>query len=196
MALFPLSAYLFTIGGLHGRWRPTVVSGARDFLGLAVGLSGVIVFGPIGGFILNLLFPRPSIPAWLALASGYGLVVMLGLPWSRKRLLVYGTDRSTLEPALERALSQLVGSVARTVRGFDAATQRVGVNIDDHEWGRMIVLDVHGVGADALADRLRPVLARELDDIRTPPRRIATLFMFLGAVAVAVPLTLAVLTRS
>ena len=50
--LIPLAMYLLYMARITRRDHPTPVSGAWDFAGLAVGLSGFIVFG--GGLLLTL----------------------------------------------------------------------------------------------------------------------------------------------
>src|SRR6187402_3974874 len=51
--LVPLSIYLQWLALITRRDRPTVLSGQWDFVGLAAGLSGFVLFG--GGLVLSLV---------------------------------------------------------------------------------------------------------------------------------------------
>ncbi|MCF0233479.1 MAG: hypothetical protein HUK22_00710, partial [Thermoguttaceae bacterium] len=46
VATFPLGLYAIALSALHGRSTPFAVDGRRDFLALALALSGVFFIGP------------------------------------------------------------------------------------------------------------------------------------------------------
>jgi hypothetical protein len=47
LALLPLAVYLLVLGGLQLSRRPLLVTGARDLVALGLGLSGIMLIGPI-----------------------------------------------------------------------------------------------------------------------------------------------------
>ncbi len=99
LAFLPLSAYFFALGIWQGGTRPRVVSGAKDFGMLAFGLGGLIAFGPLGQVAVDAVFPRPSVAAWMAVASLVGLLAMAWSLRARKRLVIYRVEADPLDHA-------------------------------------------------------------------------------------------------
>jgi len=62
VALLPLGGYLLVLGWLHLRRRPAAIPGGLDIAALAVGLSGLVLAGP-----LALLQPAVGTAPWAAL---------------------------------------------------------------------------------------------------------------------------------
>lgn len=104
VALAPLGLYLLVLGMLRLRSKPTVLSGAMDIVLLGMGLSGMMIIGP-----LELFFPRAAYSilgnwVWLLLIGLYffGLMlVALNLP---PRIIVYGLDENALRCELQKIL--------------------------------------------------------------------------------------------
>jgi hypothetical protein len=119
VCLTPIALYLYWLAGVNRRANPTVMSGAWDFTGLILGLSGFILFG--GGLLLSLLqsnvrfLMRGNFEAvraawgqdrlsWAVLALLYALVViggvMLTLKARRRTLVVYNVEPAAFEATL------------------------------------------------------------------------------------------------
>src|SRR5690348_15210852 len=95
LMVIPLSLYLYVLGIWHSGRTPRVVAGPVDLGLLAFGLSGLLIFGPIGRLWPWHARGLPGVWAWLALTA---FVVLLALPWlprSFRRLAVYNVDPET-----------------------------------------------------------------------------------------------------
>jgi hypothetical protein len=90
LALGPVAIYLFVLSGILFGRHPTVVSGARDSLALALACLGFVALGP-----LRLFMPEQSAYlgswVWLPLVALYGLGALLVVMLLRPRLVVYWT---------------------------------------------------------------------------------------------------------
>ena len=100
VAFGPLALYLLMIGLINLSRRPFLVTGARDLAALGVGVSGLLLVGPI-----ELLMPEQAAArfgwyVWLLLATMYGLTLSLAVLLSRPRLVIYNISASELRPVL------------------------------------------------------------------------------------------------
>ncbi|MEO6809297.1 MAG: hypothetical protein ABI353_09330, partial [Isosphaeraceae bacterium] len=129
LALAPLACYFFMLGVWRSGRSPRVVPGPLDFGLLAMGLGGLIAFGPIGSVLIQVIFPGPSVWAWLALAATWALLALFWLPRTARRLVVYNVEPSNLNQAVRDALIELPGSFAPTLTGFEDAEHGRGVAV-------------------------------------------------------------------
>lgn len=109
LALGPLSVYLLLLGVINLSRRPLLVTGGRDLAALGVGVSGLILIGPV-----ELLLPEDAINAyqkyvWLLLIAMYALCVSLAALIARPRLTIYNTSVEQLRPMLAAAIGGLDG---------------------------------------------------------------------------------------
>ncbi len=196
LALLPLALYC----GIMGRWqiarRPIVVTGPGDFGLLAFGLGGLIAFGPAGQFVVNSVFPRPGLPAWMAVASLVGLIAMaLAIP-TRSRLVIYQIDSEDLARSLQKALGEVVGPMNRTLQGYEQESTRRGVTVDYGPWFRCAVVQCHGDQPEHLARAIGARLIAEFRNLPVNSRRISQGLLalaglvLLGLAVVAVGLVL------
>ena len=107
IALTPITAYLFVLGMVNLRRRPTVVSGVNDAAALSVALLGLVVVGPF-----ELFMPEPAAAyfgarIWLYLLALYGLFVLLLVLNVRPRIVVYNSTNEQLRPVLARCAETL-----------------------------------------------------------------------------------------
>lgn len=107
IALSPLAAYVFLLGLVNLSSRSLVTSGGRDLAALALGLSGLMVVGP-----LELFFPESASEflgpyVWLLLLAMYALVVVFLMLILRPRLVIYNMTVDRLRPALASAVQEL-----------------------------------------------------------------------------------------
>jgi hypothetical protein len=155
--LIPLALYLMWLAQLTRRDRPVPISGAWDFAGLVLGLSGFVVFG--GGLLLTLFqsnfryWMRGNVEAlraaWIqervtwALLVGFYLVVVVGgallvLAARRRSLVVYNVEPAAFEAALAEAFDHLGRPVER--RGKLWAAGGPLCEVDAFEAGRTVTL--------------------------------------------------------
>lgn len=195
LAVGPLAGYFATLGVLQGGRRPVVVPGALDFALLAVGLGGLIVFGPLGHVLVLLLFPSPSLWAWLALASAYGLATLLGAPRSGRRLIVYNIEAAALRDVLRDALLRLPGSFSPTVRGFEDPELRRGLLVETSRL-RAGTVEAYGDAPERLIAALGPLLRDRLAAFEARPSRLAPVWFALATLTALLPFAGLLLSRS
>lgn len=186
LALLPLAGYFAVLGMLHAGQRPKVVAGPVDFGCLALGLGGLIAFGPLGELIVNAVFPKPNLPAWLAMASLVGLLAMMGASRARSRLVVYNVDGRALTDAVGRVMESVAGPVAATVHGYEDARERRGVTVEIGPrlgWG---IVSAYGEHPEALIDAIRSDLAAQLGSPRRDRSGLVVLWLTLAAATLAV----------
>lgn len=107
LALGPLTVYLLVLAWINLSRRPFLVSGARDLAALGVGVSGMLLVGPV-----ELLLPEQAIYAyrgyvWLLLVVMYSLCVSLAALLARPRLTIYNFTAERLRPFLADVMDEL-----------------------------------------------------------------------------------------
>lgn len=107
IAVGPLGVYLLLIGLLNLSRSPFITTGGRDVAALAVGISGLVVAGPMELFL-------PEVPArqfggfiWLLLLALYGLGVTLLVLLMRPRIVIYNVTADRLRPVLASVVEEL-----------------------------------------------------------------------------------------
>ncbi len=195
LALLPLAAYFFTLGIWQSGKRPRVIAGTTDFGLLAFGVGGLIAFGPVGQVVVGTVFPRPSLPAWLAVASLVGLLAMIAAIWTRKRLVVYNVEAADLDRALGQAMGDVSESTLRTVQGFEDISGRRGVTVETHRRLRVATIEAHGERPEALIQAIYPALIKRLSVVESPATRLAAIWFALSCATLTIPMSLALLAR-
>ncbi len=99
--------YFLFLAYLNGRRRPTVFSGGADLMLLAVGLSGLFLFGP-GKLLLPLNVLSYWGPvAWVLWTFFYLIVALIVVRKLRHRLVVYQCPPGELIPRLWTTVQEL-----------------------------------------------------------------------------------------
>lgn len=107
LAFGPLALYLFVIGAINLSRRPLLVTGARDLAALGVGVSGLILVGPI-----ELLLPERAAVhfgwyVWPLVGTMYALGLSLAVLLARPRLVIYNISMTEVRPVLAEAIEAL-----------------------------------------------------------------------------------------
>ena len=105
LALGPLAIYLLLLGSINFWRRPFITTGARDVAALGIGISGLVLVGPI-----ELLTPDTLPPPfdellwvfWLTIATLYFLVFSLIVLSVRPRISIYNVASDELRAVLAR----------------------------------------------------------------------------------------------
>ncbi len=167
IAFGPLAIYLTFLSLLNLGRRPQVVSGFRDTACLALGVSGLIIVGP-----MELLLPEraafhfgPYI--WLLLLVLYGLAVALFLLSMRPRLVVYNATSEELRPVLSEIVQQLDAQSRWAGEGLSLPQLGVQLYLDRHPLMRNVQLVAAGPGQDirgwvTLEKKLREALRQRV----------------------------------
>ncbi len=107
VALGPLALYLLVLGAVNLSRRPWLITGARDNAALGIGVSGMLLVGPI-----ELLHPQTAVNdlgpyVWLLSISMYALALSLVVLLSRPRLTIYNISLEELRPMLAEVIESL-----------------------------------------------------------------------------------------
>ena len=94
--------------GLVNLWRrPIVTTGAKDLAGLGIGVSGLVMVGPLELFMPTAAAIHFGQYVWLLLLALYALAVLFLVLVVRARLVVYNTGRDELRPILVEVVAEL-----------------------------------------------------------------------------------------
>jgi hypothetical protein len=107
VALGPLALYLLVLGAVNLSRRPLLVSGARDNAALGIGVSGMLLVGPV-----ELLHPQTAVNElgwfiWMLSISMYALALSLVVLLSRPRLTIYNISLEEFRPLLAEVIESL-----------------------------------------------------------------------------------------
>ncbi len=96
----PLAVYILMLAILNLSKRPFITTGARDIAALGIGISGLVIAGP-----MELFFPEGAAArfgpwVWLLLIVFYGLCISLTVLLMRPRLVIYNIAVEQLRPML------------------------------------------------------------------------------------------------
>jgi hypothetical protein len=173
----PLTVYLYVIAVWQSGRHPRIVSGFVDLALLLFGLSGLVLFGPVGRLLLVRAgagpFGAPSLWAWLALASSLSLLAVPWLPRSFRRLVIYNVDRDSVNLALRNTLQALPGDYAPTLRGFEDRKHHRGLSLEITAWGRTAVIEAYGDDPESLIVLVRQGLSVHLQPATSRPSPVA-----------------------
>ena len=186
VASLPFALYLTALAHLHGRRRPTLVTGRRDGLALALATVGVLFIGP-----LQIL---PSMNAWIAWGAGawvlvalfFVLVATTVISRLRPRFVVYNTTLETLRKTISRVAIELDVDARWSGDAMNMPGLGVQFYLDDSPMGR--ATSVVSIGRDISASgwkRLQDALDAGLADAPAPPRRLWLLFITVGLALLA-----------
>lgn len=187
-ALVPVAVYLVTIGLLHLRRRPVMLSGHADAALLTLGITGMVVAGP-----LALLQPGAGMSAWTTavLLLAFAVVVAGGVLAARPRMVIYNVGLDQLRPVV----ASVAASLDPTARwaGETAALPARGlqVHLDDRGPARTVSVIAAGrTSAEAWIEFSRR-LRRAVRGVRVRPSPWAGVFFGAGVAVMAVAAWLA-----
>jgi hypothetical protein len=191
----PLAVYLYVLGLWHSGRHPRVVRGPTDYTLLVFGLSGLLVFGPIGRVLLGQARLGAGGWAWLLPFSALGL---LTLPWlfrSFRRLVVYNIEPDAIQQALREALHALPGKFAATLRGFEDPQAACGVTLESSARFRTASIEAYGSNPELLIDQIETQLRARLQDLPSRPSLVG-IALLVTCVVLLTPVMAALLVQS
>ncbi len=188
LAFLPLASYFFVLGIWQSGRKPRLVSGSFDTFLLTWGLGGLVAFGPVGDLAVHWLFPSPNLPAWLAVASGLGLVALVFMARARTRIHIYSVTPETLIYSVERAINSVMESPTRTLQGFEDTPRRRGVRIEAGRWLKTGIVEATGEAPESMISQITPALRQELERFESKPSRTAAGMFALASLTAMIPL--------
>jgi hypothetical protein len=185
VALIPLAAYFWALGRIGRQKRPWLVGGGRDLAGLAVGIAGLAVIGPLELFMPVAAAARFGQYVWIFLLALYGLLVTFVVLVSRPRLVVYNITGDRLRPVL----SETALGIDPDARWAGESLVMPGIGIQLHLETMPLLRNVslvasgheqHLVGWQRLEHELSAALA----GVRSEPHTLGSLFCGLSILLV------------
>ena len=105
-ALMPLAIYLIYLGLLNLSCRPRVLLGAIDSLALSIGISGLVIIGPLQILLPSAVMVRFGENIWYPMV----LLYLFGATWllllSRPRIVIYGIRPYAFQMSLSSVLTR------------------------------------------------------------------------------------------
>lgn len=186
IALSPLAAYVLVLGLINLSSRSLVTSGARDLAALALGVSGLVVVGPMELFFPELATELFGPYVWLLLLGMYALVIAFLTLVLRPRVVIYNMSVEQLRPTLASVVQDL-DSDARWA-GECLVLPRLGVQL--HVEPFLALRNVQLVSAgphQSLAGwrRLERALVQALRGASSTPNPYGYSLVFFGLLMVA-----------
>ncbi len=181
IAIAPLSVYFLMLGILNLYGRPFVTTGARDAAALGIGISGLVIAGP-----MELFFPEAAASqygsfVWILLISFYGLCVSLIVLLMRSRIVIYNTSLEQLRPILNQVAMDLDSKSRWTGDSLLIPGLQVHLHLESVGWLRNVQLTSGGINQSFEGWRkLEIELGKALRQIRVGPNLFG-----LGLLAVA-----------
>lgn len=134
IAAAPLGVYLFLMGFINLSRRPFITTGSRDAAALGIGISGLIIAGP-----MELFFPESAAGSlgpkvWLMLIAFYGLSVSLVVLLMRPRLVLYNVSADRLRPTLAEIANQIDANSRWVGDCLDLPDKNVHLIIETGRW--------------------------------------------------------------
>ena len=186
IALSPLAAYVLLLGLVNLSSRPLLTSGGRDLAALALGISGLVVIGPMELFFPELAVERLGGYVWLLLLACYALLGVLLMLVARPRLVIYNMTVEQLRPTLANVVSDLDPD-ARWA-GECLVLPRLGVQLHVEPFLAMRNVQLVSSGPHqsfAGWRRLERTLVKALKGTSSPPNPYGFSLVFFGLLMVA-----------
>lgn len=110
-ALAPLGVYLFFLGIINLSSKTRVLTGRQDFIALSLGISGLIIIGPMQVFLPQAGMIRFGNNVWYPMAILY----LFGTTWllllNRPRLILYNLGQDKFSALMESVVERKKWSV-------------------------------------------------------------------------------------
>ena len=160
IAAVPLAVYLLLIGILNLRRRPFVTSGARDAAAVGIGISGLMMAGPMELFMPQAAAAQYGWLVWVMMLAFYGLMVSLTVLLMRVRIVAYNITIEQLRPILTKIAMNFDKSSRWSGDGLLIPEKEIHLHLEPALWNRNVQVTASGVsqsyeGWNELEDELR-----------------------------------------
>src|SRR5262245_48997288 len=143
--LLPIGTYLCVLGLFHSIGRPLVATGARDYLALALALSGLIITGPIDYILHGRMLPDFLVHSHLIGLVIYALLVAALFPRGHEKLVIYNCQLSYVVEAVHAILQRLGHKFQEVPGGWILAERGVSLECDSFGGLNNVTLHFHGM---------------------------------------------------
>ena len=188
--LLPIGTYFWVLGMLHAAGRPLVTTGIRDFVALALALSGLAITGPLHVLLHSRLLPGPLAHTWWAGLGLYLLLVGILVPRSFETLVIYNGSETTLVPAVRTILERLNTGFQEVPGGWLLPARGVLLEMDSLPVLNNVSLHFRGVRDGQLFGQIQRELADLLAETRTAWPAIGISMAAMGGLILAFPICL------
>ena len=189
IACLPLALYLVRLGTLNLRRRPVVVSGARDAAALALGITGLVIVGPLNLFLPDAATQRFGPFVWLLVLGFYSLSVVLYLLVARPRLVVFNIEPDKLRSVLDEVVRRLDPHAQVAGDAIHAPQLAVQLHLDVVPTMRSVTLVATGEQQSHSGwTRLRRELVKSLRETEMPPNPRGFTFITIGILLAGWPI--------
>jgi len=174
----PLAVYLLMIGLINLSAKPFITTGARDAAALGIGVSGLVIAGP-----MELFFPEGAASqfggfVWFMLILFYGLCVSLIVLLMRSRIVIYNLSSDQLLPSLKSVAHRLDKQARWAGDSLMMPNLKVHLHVESSDWARNIQLCAGGSQQSYEGWRvLEQALRTELNSVKVAPNAIGVGFL-------------------
>jgi hypothetical protein len=185
--LLPIGTYLCVIGLFHAIGRPLITTGVRDYLALAIALSGLVITGPIDYILHYRMLPDFLVHShWIGLGL-YLLLVAALLPRSHEKLIIYNSSEPSVAAALRTILGQWGVPVQELPGGWILPERGVSLELDSFPALRNVTVRFHGMRDRVLFGKIHDELIELLTATRTGWSAIGLCMAAAGGIVLAFP---------
>lgn len=178
--------YLLLLGAINLSRRPLVTTGGRDIAALGVGISGLVVAGPMELFLPDVAADRFGPWVWLMMLALYALSIALLVLMLRPRVVIYNITFEQLRPALADVVSRLDEEARWAGESLIMPTLGVQLYIEPANRWHNVQLISSGSNQNYFGwRRLEGALAAELRTMRGSPSPYGVSLMAFGLMLAA-----------
>ena len=186
ISVVPLTVYLLMMGIVNLMSRPFVTTGARDTAAVAIGITGLMIVGPMELFFPEGAALRFGAWVWVLLIAFYGLCVAMAVLLMRPRIVVYNTSMEQVRPILASTVAQMDSKARWTGDSLLIPSLNVHLHLEGFSFLRNVQLVAVGHRQSYEGWRkLEQILRDAIRPVRTFP---SLLGMLLATVAIAMSL--------
>ncbi len=186
ISVVPLTVYLLMMGIVNLMSRPFVTTGARDTAAVAIGITGLMIVGPMELFFPEGAALRFGAWVWVLLIAFYGLCVAMAVLLMRPRIVVYNTSMEQVRPILASTVAQMDSKARWTGDSLLIPSLNVHLHLEGFSFLRNVQLVAVGHRQSYEGWRkLEQILRDAIRPVRTFP---SLLGMLLATIAIAMSL--------
>ncbi len=189
IAMVPLAVYLLMLGLLNLRPTPFVTSGARDAAAVGIGISGLVIAGPMELFMPQAAASHYGATVWLIMLVFYGLLVTLTVLLMRTRIVIYNITPEQLRPLLTDVAKKLDSSSRWSGESLLIPSRKIHLHLETVHWCKNIQLVASGNDQSYEGWRLlERKLKQSVADVEVGPNLFSFPLLVVSSVLAAVTL--------